>query len=70
MGFKDTAKAAVVSGAIMGLNATAPDNNRGSIPAVSRGASLTKIQAAENAARMRTQTRDTGMRVSGNSGKR
>lgn len=69
MGFKDTAKAAVVSGVIMGLNATAPDN-RGSIPAVSRGESLAKIQAAENAARMRTQTRDAGVRAGGNSGKK
>lgn len=69
MGFKDTAKSAVISGAIMAIGATAP-NNQGSVPAVARAEALAKVAAAENAARMRTQTRDAGMRKGGNSGKK
>lgn len=67
MGMKDKAKAAAVTGLIMGLGATAPDN-RGAVPAVSRAESLAKIQAAEQAARMRTETRNAGVRKGGSSG--
>ncbi|MDP9696186.1 UNVERIFIED_ORG: hypothetical protein J2X79_003765 [Arthrobacter globiformis] len=69
MSFKDKAKAAAVSGLIMGLGATAPDN-RGTVPPPTRGDSLAKVEAAERAARMRTQTRNAGVRAGGNSGKK
>jgi hypothetical protein len=67
MDMKDKAKAAAVTGLIMGLGATAPDN-RGAVPAVSRAESLAKIQAAEQAARMRTETRNAGARKGWSSG--
>ena len=69
MGFKNTAKSALISGAIMAAGATAP-NNQGSVPVVAKADALAKVAAAENAARMRTQTRDAGVRKGGNSGKK
>lgn len=69
MGFKDKAKAAAVSGLIMGLGATAPDN-RGAVPPPARGTNLAKIEAAERAAKMRTETRAAGDRKGGTSGKK
>lgn len=68
MSIKDKAKAAAVSGLIMGLGATAP-HDQSTVPVVSRGQTLAKVEAAEKAARMRTQTRDAGVRKGGSSGK-
>ena len=69
MGIKDKAKAAAVTGLIMGLGATAP-HNRDTVPLVSRGKTIAQVEAAEKAARMRTQTRDAGVRKGGSSGKK